>query len=97
VGRAGGGSPGFDLTPPFSRPSCCGKPSMSGPPAETIAGMQGHGTPPSKRLYQLVGISQDDRRTVIMTGMELAQANGAREAMNDDWQYVYVLVERESQ
>jgi hypothetical protein len=38
-------------------------------------------SPSSKQLYQIVAIGRDRIRTVLMTGMELAQANAVREAI----------------
>ena len=44
-----------------------------------------------------MGIGLDRSHTVIMGGMTLAAASAAREAMKDDPQYVYVMVERDTE
>jgi hypothetical protein len=51
--------------------------------------------PPSKQLYQLVAISRDRSRTVLMTGMTLDQANAARDDIPTDNAVVWFKVERE--
>ncbi len=51
--------------------------------------------PSSKQLYQIVAIGRDRIRTLLMTGMELAQANAVREAIPTDKAVVWFQVERE--
>jgi hypothetical protein len=53
--------------------------------------------PSSKRLYQIVGIARDRARTIMMTGMELEDANSAREEMARETEFVWFKVERESE
>jgi hypothetical protein len=53
--------------------------------------------PPSKHLYQIVGIARDSARTILMTGMELEDANSAREKMALESEFVWFKVERESE
>jgi len=53
--------------------------------------------PPSKHLYQIVGIARDRARTILMTGMELEDANSAREEMSLENEFVWFSVERESE
>jgi hypothetical protein len=52
-------------------------------------------TPSSQQLYQIVGVAADNSRTVIMSGMQLGEANAARDAILNDPSYVWVMVERE--
>ena len=51
--------------------------------------------PSSQRLYRIVGIRSDRSEAVIMTGMELEQANAARDVMANGAEFVWVKVERE--
>ena len=51
-------------------------------------------TPP-RQLYQLIAIARDGSRTVLMTGMELSEANVARDAIPTDNAIVWFKVERE--
>jgi len=54
-------------------------------------------TPSSKQLYQIVGVADDNSRTVIMSGMQLDEANAARDAILSDPSYVWVIVQRETE
>jgi hypothetical protein len=52
-------------------------------------------TPKGSQLrYQLVAISRDGSRTVLMTGMELLDANAARDEIPTDRAIVWFQVER---
>lgn len=46
------------------------------------------------QLYQIVAVARDRSRTVLMTGMELGQANAARDAIPTDNAIVWFQVER---
>jgi hypothetical protein len=59
--------------------------------------MEGNGKSSSKRLYRIVGIIPGGARTVLMTGMELEQANSARGALAKEREFVWVIVEREGE
>src|SRR5262245_42384919 len=56
--------------------------------------MRGRQIPSSQQLYQLVAIARDRTHTVLMTGLELAEANELREAIGKDHAVVWFQVER---
>jgi hypothetical protein len=65
-------------------------------PSRIKLGMSdGDSLPPSKRLYQLVALGRDGSRTVLLTGLSLAEACAARDSIPNDNAVVWFMVERE--
>jgi len=53
------------------------------------------GQPPTPTHYQILALSKDGARPVLMTGMTLEQAEAAREEIVQTKEYLWVWIERD--